>query len=543
MVLLSIFTLIGFLSCLHQNDSYNGFHIDQGNKIDTVFNVRWGKQEIRTTLPATIDNPQGEPVYITTVLDKKTLGTGDSILFRNRQGRAQVYLGKKKLFDSGKIYKQPFSLGYGSLWKSTEIGTDYDGQKLTIKLQPGYSMKAVSGYIPAVYFGTQDSFVVMIFKRVFWALSLTLFLIILGVYDILYGVFSIHKKKAAPMFFLGLFSVDTALWILIECHILELFMHNMQHIVFLSYFTYGMMPVLLIRFILYDEDFKDKIYLKIICFIGILMNLAQQFMAMTGICSQFESQWLNRVYLGLTVIGLLNALFSIYRDKEKPKESKLHLGVFILVVSTILELFYFFFISKESSGTILIIGMTLFILKAGIDLILEGRRLRKDDLEKEVLKSMAYTDGLTHLGNRFAYELEKTRLEKKKDTHVTILIADMNGLKQANDTYGHVYGDQVICSTAELLKKAFEDIGKCYRIGGDEFCVLAENTNEVLFQKCIKNMKEKTAELRSDLTDYGIAYGVANGNSQEIEDIFHKADNLMYVCKKEMKRTKIEIYK
>lgn len=217
----------------------------------------------------------------------------------------------------------------------------------------------------------------------------------------------------------------------------------------------------------------------------------------------------------------------------------LYLAIFILVISTILELINFLFISKENSGTILIIGMTLFILKAGIDLIIEGRQLRKDDLEKEVLRTMAYTDGLTHLENRFAYDLEKDRLERQKDSHVTILIADMNGLKQANDNYGHAYGDQVICETAEVLKVAFANVGKCYRIGGDEFCVVAENVNEILFQKCIKNMKEKTTELRTHVNDYGIAYGVASGSSQEIEDIFHRADNLMYACKKEMKKTKM----
>lgn len=544
MGMLGIFMLAGLVvSCMYRSSGSTGFSINQGKRIETIFDVRWGQQEIHTTLPATIDNPNMEPVYISTVLDKTVLPKGDSILFRNRQGCAKVYLEDALIFDSGKMFQHPFSLGYGSFWKSTEIGTDYNGKKLTIELQPGYNMKAVSGYIPAIYFGTQDAFAVMIFKRVFWALCLTLFLIILGIYDIIYGVFSIHKKKASAMLFLGLFSMDTGVWMLIECHILEIFINNMQYIVYLSYFTYGMMPVLLLRFLLYDEDFKDKVYLRIICLMGVLMNFIQLLMAMTGICSQFESQWLNRVYLIATVIALLNALFCVYRGREQQKKNKLHLAIFILVISTILELINFLFISKENSGTILMIGMTLFIFKAGIDLIMEGRQLRKDDVEKEVLRAMAYTDGLTHLENRFAYDLEKDRLERQQDSHVTILIADMNGLKQANDNYGHAYGDEIICKTAELLKVAFANVGKCYRIGGDEFCVLAENVNEVLFQKCIKSMKEKADELHNHVNNYGIAFGVASGSSQEIEDIFHKADNLMYACKKEMKKRKIQIYK
>ena len=151
---------------------------------------------------------------------------------------------------------------------------------------------------------------------------------------------------------------------------------------------------------------------------------------------------------------------------------------------------------------------------------------------------MAYTDGLTHLGNRFAYEKEKNRLEEKENTHITILIADMNGLKRANDSHGHAYGDQIICKTAEILLDSFQNVGKCFRIGGDEFCVLAENTDRTVFEKSVRNLEDKVSVLHTAITDYGIAIGVAEGSSGEIEDIFHVADNLMYSRKKEQKQKK-----
>ena len=309
-------------------------------------------------------------------------------------------------------------------------------------------MQAVSGYLPSIYFGTQASFIAMIMEKEVWVLVLTMILILLGSYDIVNGLFVIHRKKADQMFFLGLFSVDTGLWILIESHVLELFMSNMQIVTYLNYFTYGMMPVLLIRCLLSFEEFENKRYLKAICLTGIQVNLIQFFMAATGICSQFESEWMNRAYLGLTVFGLLAALISIRKVEKEQSRRKLYSGIFILIISTILELMYFLFINKENSGKILLVGICLFIFKAGTDLIREGRKLRRDDLEKEILQTMAYTDGMTQLGNRFAYEQEKNRLEKKENTEVTILIADMNGLKRANDRHGHSYGDQIICRTA-----------------------------------------------------------------------------------------------
>lgn len=54
-----------------------------------------------------------------------------------------------------------------------------------------------------------------------------------------------------------------------------------------------------------------------------------------------------------------------------------------------------------------------------------------------------------------------------------VLIADLNNLKLINDTLGHQYGDEAIKLTADVLHSSFSDIGSCYRIGGDEFCVIS----------------------------------------------------------------------
>lgn len=68
---------------------------------------------------------------------------------------------------------------------------------------------------------------------------------------------------------------------------------------------------------------------------------------------------------------------------------------------------------------------------------------------------------------------------------------------------------------------------------------MAENADHQLFEECINTMHEKAAQLQESINDYGIASGVARGKAQDIEDIFHKADNLMYDCKKEMKGVRI----
>ena len=86
-----------------------------------------------------------------------------------------------------------------------------------------------------------------------------------------------------------------------------------------------------------------------------------------------------------------------------------------------------------------------------------------------------------------------------------------------------------------LLATSFENVGRCFQIGGDEFCVLAENAERVFFEAAIRSMEEKVSTLQENIDGYGIAIGVAEGFSRDIEDIFHVADNLMYERKKTMK--------
>lgn len=537
MLLFVIIAMIGaVIACLFAPATYDGFQMEPCHKIENSFEVTWGSQQIKTTLSNTINNPNMETIYMTTVLQKEKLGNGDSILIRNRQSRIKVYLDDELLFDSGERFLKPFLLGYGSYWKSILVGNNYGGKTLKIEIHPEYKMNAVSGYLPNIYFGTQSSFMSFILKNTYWYLFLTLALIAVGIYEIIYGIFVFHKDKANGLLFLGLFSVDTGIWLLIECHVLEIFMDNMQVITYLSYVAYGMMPVLLLRFLLSYEEFKDKIYLNLICFSGVLLNFIQLILAWAEICTPFESQWLNRGYLGLTIIGMLAILFSVRRC-EKGKRRELYGGILILVVSMILEQGYFVSISKETSGRILVIGLCLFIFKSGVDfLIRETRKQQRIDMEKEILMEMAYTDGMTHLGNRFAYEKEKNKLENQPDTKVMILIADMNGLKQANDNHGHMYGDQIICKTAEILESSFENVGKSFRIGGDEFCVLSVNKDRLVFEECIKNMEANVKVLSSTIKGYGIALGFAEGKADDIDEIFHTADNLMYANKKKMKK-------
>ncbi len=97
--------------------------------------------------------------------------------------------------------------------------------------------------------------------------------------------------------------------------------------------------------------------------------------------------------------------------------------------------------------------------------------------ELKSTKENATTDALTKAKNTTAFmdKTEKLAADAKEnpDLRFAMLLCDCDKLKFINDTYGHIIGDKFICNTADKLAKTFRN-SPVYRIGGDEFVVVAE---------------------------------------------------------------------
>ncbi len=101
----------------------------------------------------------------------------------------------------------------------------------------------------------------------------------------------------------------------------------------------------------------------------------------------------------------------------------------------------------------------------------------------EHLQDVATTDSLTGLENRLAFdELLKTISQEDSDGgNCSMILMDVNGLKYANDTFGHQAGDDLIIAAANAIKKAYGMNGHCFRFGGDEFAVVTRSPLDSLF--------------------------------------------------------------
>ena len=157
------------------------------------------------------------------------------------------------------------------------------------------------------------------------------------------------------------------------------------------------------------------------------------------------------------------------------------------------------------------------------------------------MRNLSLRDHLTGLYNRrgfFALTEQRFKVARRENTRLLFIIADLDGLKTINDTYGHELGDHAIRDAADILKDTFRESDIIGRIGGDEFAiVVAENVPESA-ETVTSRIRDKIAAFKKEhIRHYqlSISIGIAHcdpASSCSIDEMLANADELMYQQKK-----------
>lgn len=178
------------------------------------------------------------------------------------------------------------------------------------------------------------------------------------------------------------------------------------------------------------------------------------------------------------------------------------------------------------------------------DLVSAGREI--NTMKETLLKmdALAYRDSLTGAGNKAAYEKMKTRLDFEilsNRAEFSLVMLDLNFLKKINDAFGHDRGNIYIKNMYQMVSSIFTE-SPIFRIGGDEFVVIAEDQEHEDCDKRIQVLKKRMSALLDDKSlepweKVSTAIGSASfisGTDLDVDSVFKRADISMYENKKEM---------
>ena len=145
------------------------------------------------------------------------------------------------------------------------------------------------------------------------------------------------------------------------------------------------------------------------------------------------------------------------------------------------------------------------------------------------LRDLCLRDQLTGVMNRLGYEQYVIRLTGTmepgtEDQSVALIFGDINGLKETNDTGGHRAGDDLIRRAADTLVR-FSDRDHVFRMGGDEFVLIAENCGNAGAEKLIRQIQQENARKGVSMS---LGYGVQKRNELESDTLILSAESRMY---------------
>jgi diguanylate cyclase (GGDEF)-like protein len=217
--------------------------------------------------------------------------------------------------------------------------------------------------------------------------------------------------------------------------------------------------------------------------------------------------------------------------------ASLRLYIHGLVVVNLLLSSFFLYGAARGMGSLFGEGTFLYptflIILATMwatSLILSASIAKYNKIQKS-LSDLSNHDTLTGLFNRLFFETELKRLDNSRQFPISIIMSDLDNLKQINDTFGHRSGDQLLKNLANLFSDVFRHEDIICRIGGDEFVVLLPNTGEPETKIIVERLKKRIEKYDQDHPDLPIKISMGISTASQGESLLGHlriADNLMY---------------
>lgn len=484
--------------------------------------------------------------YISTYTIRVPLihNSSETMMFYTTHSDVSVYVEKERIYTvSTNLSENTFQAVRSNRWDQFSVEKAYEGKRLRVVLKTPY--KSVAERAPLFLLGNELDIVIMELKAALLSMFLAFAVFACGIAMCIYYVFSGKSRlKNYRTIYLGIFSAFIGFWFLINIPIVQFLIGNYMMLEYISYLIFGMLPI---PFILFEKQIVAQKFGWLLSLIAVYIMLVQTgrvVLQMTGYMDLKESQTIIHVVILLSIamfilLGIVNMY--VNRESEKSLISRVNV-IFLLVIaagSGIDILTYYIYPQGGKEFNCSKFALLLYIVSLVYATMKETEELVQKAQDAERL---AYTDELTRLNNRTAYNEAVEKIDLTKGVH-TVFMCDLNNLKKCNDTMGHHWGDTYIKISAGIIQESFADIGKAYRIGGDEFCIISDVDDPEQIQAAYDKLAYRVEEYNTgtSVIEIGIAVGYARYDAnidKNLEDTRIRADQRMYLNKETIKNKK-----
>ena len=423
----------------------------------------------------------------------------------------------------------------GAVWNFVEIPSDTE--KVTVILQavyPEVRQKAINFYI-----GNLEQMYNKILYGSGLDIVVSLIEMAIGVILILYWSIAHSRLEIEyTILYFGIFSFMIGIWAFNESGTLMTIIPIRAACVLISAVSLMLMTPAFVRFVKCFWRVPDRWISDVICILAFINIVVQLILQLTGIRGFRQMFTPTHILLGMALMYMVGAtVYAMWKRGINQQVIVGILGIIVLLGVLTLDLVHFYLGSFQITfiGNFgVLIYICILVQEAFKQTISQADKARK----LEFYRQLATKDMLTDMYNRNSYD--EWVKENVQMPGTLIITFDLNNLKYCNDTLGHAIGDDYIKNAAGIIAEIFGNSGNCYRIGGDEFCVVIPKQNKIDPEDKLTQLEQEQKKYNAGL-EYPymqIAYGYAEYDAQtdlDIEDTRSRADKKMYEMKRKMK--------
>ena len=461
------------------------------------------------------------------------------IMFYSSHQLVQGYYGGKMIYDFSNI---------GGFWGSTPgscyniIPINENMNSVVVKVTPVYSCVAnqkIVFYMGAAHVMYDELIANSMPKFIASTLVMIFSLILFGYYHFMGKTQTLDKQFVH----LAYFSFFLGVWTMSETDVATLTIHNR---VLDSIIPYLCLMLVVSPFVLFFDSYLEinsKKLKKVIITLSMLEFVVLTVLHFTKLAEYRQTLPVIQLMLLVAIVYLVVGVIIQLVKKNFSRNIRVcAIGLSLFLIATVFDIYNYY----KANGDADILGRFLFLIfvillawdmvKSSYEIIEKGRRIKQ-------LEVFALTDSMTGLYNRNAFE-RKTSVDESVDG-LTVIVADANGLKHCNDTFGHEAGDEYITLIAEVFNSVYGKYGDCFRTGGDEFCCLIPPSKKQDIERLNESFLSKISTINTEgcreyLVSAAIGSAVFDKSvDSDIKAVLKRADASMYENKRKIKNNKV----
>ena len=459
-----------------------------------------------------------------------------TLCFRSYSSAVEVYQDGKRIFSLADRNPVGESASFsGGRYNFASLDENYSGSVIEIIYSTRYTQNGPFEIYP-VYIGNKTSLIVNEAASNFPSLCSGLSILLAAFIISLLCLTIDNRKSRKSLWSTANLLLTTGIWIVLQNRSKQFIMPNVTAAIDLSMLAMAVLPLVICNYIRKNYNctaFSMKGFeIFSYAFLAIYTAVYTGY-AFFNIPTDSSLPFIT-IMLGAYFISLIAYFAGKYVKTRFEGGLFLISGLCLYLLSIMLENSVLDSGSSVNEQLFLYVPMYTALLLFLFKTLRDGIRISTGRKDRKKALRMAYTDALTGVLNRKALANRIEHMQQSAIQRFCIFIFDIDGMKECNDTFGHLTGDKVLIAFAKSLKDASKELNKyIFRYGGDEFLLMVQEEEGFSPSELISEVRKYFREyLPVKKYDFSVGWSRSAGNAKtDMISILREADNRMYYDK------------